>query len=532
MREPIPYGEPFIHTGPLQTAGAQTHGTGLTIAAGDATLLTNSQAATNVLARSIEFTSGSEEPKVGDVIVGATSTDRASYLGAKLSSGTWAGGDAAGEVFLGALDSAAIPAFQSENLNIEGGTANVMTIGAALKAAGIFAEIGTSANHAVALTGPETETDYGDLILVDAAGGPGWDADGFLFSTFGHPLAADARGVKWAGYVGLHNTLALTGQFTDTQTVVIGGKTYTTQTTLTDVDGNVDIGGDATEDTVNLACALGLWEAIDFTSMSELPSRGDVISGDTSSQTATVEGVLITSGTVAGGDAAGWIMVSGASGALQAEDITNDTTTTANVATIAGDVTGAGTRYAASMTAHTLVRGAAVASTQMFIWTLDGIIPQRIPCTETQTNAAWDNAAMIANIDSSGTWVDLPDTNNWDSPSNDDDANDHWVEITDENGNTVGGYIGDSDVAGGSAYESIGDGNSFDPRHVRLTLATGSLFRLNLTGSSRLKYAVTGERQVPVRVLSAASGVNIDANVQQVNDVTITGDGSATPFQV
>lgn len=53
-------------------------------------------------------------------------------------------------------------------------------------------------------------------------------------------------------------TLTSTGVFTDTQTVVVGGKTYTTQTTLTNVDGNVFIGADAATTLQNLYDAINL----------------------------------------------------------------------------------------------------------------------------------------------------------------------------------------------------------------------------------------------------------------------------------
>ncbi len=50
--------------------------------------------------------------------------------------------------------------------------------------------------------------------------------------------------------------LTLTGQPLDTETVVIGGKTYTFQTVLTDVDGNVLIGASAGDSCDNLVAAL------------------------------------------------------------------------------------------------------------------------------------------------------------------------------------------------------------------------------------------------------------------------------------
>lgn len=53
-------------------------------------------------------------------------------------------------------------------------------------------------------------------------------------------------------------TLTSTGVFTDTQTVVVGGKTYTTQDTLTNVDGNVLIGANAAATLQNLYDAINL----------------------------------------------------------------------------------------------------------------------------------------------------------------------------------------------------------------------------------------------------------------------------------
>lgn len=52
--------------------------------------------------------------------------------------------------------------------------------------------------------------------------------------------------------------LTAAGVFTDTQTVVIGSKTYTTQTALTNVDGNVLIGASAAATLQNLFDAINL----------------------------------------------------------------------------------------------------------------------------------------------------------------------------------------------------------------------------------------------------------------------------------
>lgn len=59
-------------------------------------------------------------------------------------------------------------------------------------------------------------------------------------------------------YAAAVGTLTASGTFTDTQTVVVGGKTYTTQTSLTNVDGNVLIGADAAATLQNLYDAINL----------------------------------------------------------------------------------------------------------------------------------------------------------------------------------------------------------------------------------------------------------------------------------
>lgn len=53
-------------------------------------------------------------------------------------------------------------------------------------------------------------------------------------------------------------TLTVTANFADTETVTIGGKAYTFQATLTNVDGNVDIGADAEASLSNLYAAINL----------------------------------------------------------------------------------------------------------------------------------------------------------------------------------------------------------------------------------------------------------------------------------
>jgi hypothetical protein len=54
------------------------------------------------------------------------------------------------------------------------------------------------------------------------------------------------------------DVLTAAGVFTNAQTVVVGGKTYTTQTALTNVDGNVLIGASAAATLQNLFDAINL----------------------------------------------------------------------------------------------------------------------------------------------------------------------------------------------------------------------------------------------------------------------------------
>lgn len=74
--------------------------------------------------RTLAFTSGGTyEVEAGDTITGATSGSTARVVSITLSSGTWAGGDAAGTFTLDDRSGA----LQSENLNV-GGNTNVATI--------------------------------------------------------------------------------------------------------------------------------------------------------------------------------------------------------------------------------------------------------------------------------------------------------------------------------------------------------------------------------------------------------------------
>lgn len=89
--------------------------------------------------------------------------------------------------------------------------------------------------------------------------------------------------------------LDFTGQPLDTQTVVIGSKTYTFQTVLTDVDGNVFIGAAATDSLDNLIAAINTDAGVGTLYAASMTVNEDVSAlagaGDTMDVTALVVGV-------------------------------------------------------------------------------------------------------------------------------------------------------------------------------------------------------------------------------------------------
>lgn len=179
-----PYGEDALFVFPLVDAGAQDFATtsDYTPAAGDLKLFTDAQLEANPTGEVLAFTSGSEEPSPGDTLVGATSTETAVVMFVVRTSGTWAGGDAAGWLFLKSVSGV----LQAEDLNISGGSSNVMSIGGD-STAGIPAYLGGS-KWAVALTAAEMSCKWGQLTLVDSATKA--VEDQFIdFDTEGHPSA-------------------------------------------------------------------------------------------------------------------------------------------------------------------------------------------------------------------------------------------------------------------------------------------------------------------------------------------------------
>ena len=198
----VSYGSGVVIDLPLITAGAQGFKTSPTIAAGDAKFYSDQLISTTLTSKTRAFTSGGTyEVKKGDTITGATSTATAVVIGVRLTSGTWAGGDAAGILFV-EQDSGT---FQSENLDV-GANTDVATIGGALSAAGIFNEVALGV-VAVGVPSAMLQCRKGMLILHDAAGAE-WEDTAESFETEDHPSAFDTKGCL------LQDTALSTGQTT------------------------------------------------------------------------------------------------------------------------------------------------------------------------------------------------------------------------------------------------------------------------------------------------------------------------------
>ena len=70
-------------------------------------------------------------------------------------------------------------------------------------------------------------------------------------------VAIDLQAIK-PSVIAAQGTLTMDTQPTDTDTYTVGSKTYTFQDVLTDVDGNVDIGGSLPQAKLNLVAAMDL----------------------------------------------------------------------------------------------------------------------------------------------------------------------------------------------------------------------------------------------------------------------------------
>ena len=114
---------------------------------------------------------------------------------------------------------------------------------------------GTSTVWTITIPGADyTEVPNIDIQTLSAAGAyTAAAATTYSIDSTTGDITITAAGPAYADQV-----LTSTGTFTDTQTVVVGSKTYTSQTVLTNVDGNFLIGASAAASHQNLMDAINL----------------------------------------------------------------------------------------------------------------------------------------------------------------------------------------------------------------------------------------------------------------------------------
>ena len=149
------------------------------------------------------------------------------------------------------------------------------------------------------LTADQTTPGLVVAITIDRVGtGTGTRSDWDLIQLVDDAETRRANGV-----------LTLTANAANTETVVTGGKTYTFQTVLTDVDGNVLIGATASDSLDNLIAAINLGAGSGSTYAASTTANPDVSAaagaGDTMVATALLAGsagdLIVTTETLANG---------------------------------------------------------------------------------------------------------------------------------------------------------------------------------------------------------------------------------------
>lgn len=205
----IPYGKDRLFRKPLcSTADYGSHLTAAPaeLVAGDVKVKHDRLIPTTAAFKQVAFTSGGVlEIRPGDVITGATSGATATVIGSVLTSGTWAGGDAAGTLVV----RSDAGTFQAENLNTPT-QANIATIGGALAASGVPA----FANEEILFGVPGSQFlgQRGIVLIKDQTGTELWCDDGYEFETVDHPLAADPQGCLYAGVATAIGASSFTGE--------------------------------------------------------------------------------------------------------------------------------------------------------------------------------------------------------------------------------------------------------------------------------------------------------------------------------
>lgn len=161
--------------------------------------------------RTISFTSGGTyEIKAGDTITGATSTETAEVIEVTVTSGTWAGGDAAGT--LTCFDVSGT--FQSENLDV-GANSNVATISGDFGSRGTIAISSGTATFSVAQKGDigvgcyvsssnvsgyiKEMTDSTHAKIITATGGTHANVSSEALGAIYHPFASLSAAAAGSG---------------------------------------------------------------------------------------------------------------------------------------------------------------------------------------------------------------------------------------------------------------------------------------------------------------------------------------------
>ena len=287
-------------------------------------------------------------------------------------------------------------------------------------------------------------------------------------------------------------------------------------------------------------------ETVAFTSGSEQPANGDTLTGATSTETCTVMFTVLTSGTWSGGDAAGTLFVTSASGAFQSENLNNTTSGTDNVMTIGGDLDGAGLfvelaggEYAAAIPAAQL-QGKVGSLKIVDAAGGPGWAATTIPFeTEGHENAFDPQGCVLTDAVGSATGQTTTNVALSATPASGTIRPGFYMEVVSGTAANSASYVDsitDDDVTLKYALplalgaDSVVKFYRDAPRHpsdVEMWLGAAAATPTNAgVPEVDVTYLVGGLVPTP-----NTTGTP-DVNVKEVNDVTITGDGSGTPFGV
>lgn len=234
-------------------------------------------------------------------------------------------------------------------------------------------------------------------------------------------------------------TLTLTGNVAEGDTVTVGGKTYTFQAELTNVNGNVHIGANASDSLDNLidAINLGAGAGTDYAAATTINANVSALAGDNDTMIATAKvagaagneiASLIDTGEFA---TAAWSMLA-ADNAVEDETVTignkvytfkDVVDTTANEVLVGSDaaeslanlmaainLTGEGGEYGSETTAHTQVDALSITGTTTLSLNLRakavGTAGNSYASEDTSTDGSFVGATFAGGVASSGSWGD------------------------------------------------------------------------------------------------------------------------------